>query len=579
MSRGHDAVALRTHSGIRQSSEPNKRHRHSRASHVLNERFLVVIETQRVKTYLLASPYLRETRGASLLLDRLNRADTQELVAQTGGELIYLGGGSGRVVYADRPSAENFAERVRDLYRRETVTALVSVEVVERDPNELFPEWMARGVARSQANKLGRVESVPSIAGRWIRPCTSCGLLPAEEETQDVQGIHRVCLSCHIKRQLINDFYRNVKHNRHRRLPVDKPLLRTRFPKFVLTDLMKSIETKWGADRHTLCPQDFDQIAACSRSPNHIGFIYADGNRMGEVVKTMARRFPDDHDARRAYSAFSTIVDQATREAAVLAVLEVVGTQPDITLDGQPAQFVPAEFVLAAGDDLILVVPGDTAIEAASRFISEFQKRTIGLQHELVAEGTLNKEFAPAGITISAGVVIAHATYPASQLLELVGDLMKLAKRKAADLAPAECVGTLDFMVLHESGSAPAKYRRQHEYTRMTNGRTVLLTERPYTAAGAEQLIERIRALRHPSVPRSALNAIYPALFQNVAQAQFDALTILQRLKATGALTDGSPLQLLREALPLFPFREDEKGQWVTSLSEIVELFDFVRGH
>jgi hypothetical protein len=44
--------------------------------------FLVVIETQRVKGYLFASPILRETRGASLLLDNLNRDETKELLQQ-----------------------------------------------------------------------------------------------------------------------------------------------------------------------------------------------------------------------------------------------------------------------------------------------------------------------------------------------------------------------------------------------------------------------------------------------------------------------------------------------------------------
>ena len=47
---------------------------------MLSERFLVVIETQRVKSYLFASRFLRETRGASMLLDRLNRAKTRDLI-------------------------------------------------------------------------------------------------------------------------------------------------------------------------------------------------------------------------------------------------------------------------------------------------------------------------------------------------------------------------------------------------------------------------------------------------------------------------------------------------------------------
>jgi hypothetical protein len=40
--------------------------------------------------------------------------------------------------------------------------------------------------------------------------------------------------------------------------------------------------------------------------------------------------------------------------------------------------------------------------------------------------------------------------YPASQLMDLAGDLLNFAKRKAADLAKKKHIeGSLDFMVLH----------------------------------------------------------------------------------------------------------------------------------
>src|ERR1700722_14092713 len=76
---------------------------------------LVVLETQRVKNYLFGSRYLRETRGASLLLDRLNRVDTRRLLDRDefrGAEVVYLGGGSGRVLFSSREPAERFANDV-----------------------------------------------------------------------------------------------------------------------------------------------------------------------------------------------------------------------------------------------------------------------------------------------------------------------------------------------------------------------------------------------------------------------------------------------------------------------------------
>jgi hypothetical protein len=162
-----------------------------------DQQFLVVIETQRVKAYLFASPILRETRGASLMLDRLNRSQTKEILRGTSGEEVYLGGGSGRILFDKKGDAEDFAQKVRALYQQETANARVSVEAAERREGESFPDWMARGGRESQRNKLARVEAPPLVAGWWIRPCTSCGVAsPEQDPLPDVQSNHELCISC-----------------------------------------------------------------------------------------------------------------------------------------------------------------------------------------------------------------------------------------------------------------------------------------------------------------------------------------------------------------------------------------------
>lgn len=60
-------------------------------------------------------------------------------------------------------------------------------------------------------------------------------------------------------------------------------------------------------------------------------------------------------------------------------------------------------------------------------------------------------------------------------------------------------------------------------------------------------------------------------------QAQFEALQVKERLKATGDLTAGSPLKALVDELSRFPFREVSNDKWTTPLSELIELYDFVQ--
>jgi hypothetical protein len=539
---------------------------------------LVVLETQRVKSFVFASRFLRETRGASLLLDRLNRQDTVGLVRRWRGEEVYLGGGSGRVLFESQADAQGFARDVRDLYRTDARDARVSVECLSRQPEERFFDWMARGVAASRQSKRARFEPLPLIGGRWVRPCTSCGQRAAERvPSRDVQGEHQLCTSCFQKREEVKRFYQD-KGNLDRRIPIPRSeWLSESRPGSVLTTLAERVEAGFPGHRVFL-PRDFDDIGERSRPGNYFAFLYADGNRMGETLRSLSRKFPEDEEAKKAYGVFSQVVDQATREAAVAAVLSEVGTIGMKTERGEPGRLVPAEFVMAGGDDLILVVPAQAGLAVASRFLAEFQARSRELQRERLGEGG---ELEKNGFTMSAGVVLSHASYPASQLVDLAAELMKLAKRRAADDAekpeletPIE--GTVDFAILHEPGSERIKDRRKIEYVQpLPSGRKVYLTERPYTGSGLATLCQRIRALKGSAVPRTKLKALYSVLFRSPLEAQFEGLRIQERLKATGALDTSGPLHDLVSELNRFPFKEAGEN-WTTPLSEIIEMFDFV---
>lgn len=531
-----------------------------------NGDYLVVIETRKVKGYLLASRHLRETRGASFLLDKLNRIMTKGLLkGKSGYEEIYIGGGSGRIVFEKKDDAEDFAKEVKNLYRKETGGARVSVEVVKRDKEnkENFAAWMSRGVRESKKNKIERAETSPVPSGRWIRPCSSCGMSPAEKFATDVQGAHLMCKACSIKRQEVKGLYAGLKCKALTSAEAQK------YPGYIITDLISEVQCRHKKD--TVLPQDFDDIADRSRPKNYIGFIYADGNRMGEIIKALGKK-NDDENAKTAYKAFSEIVDRATRKAAVDAVLKCV--KPEIQNNGV---LIPAEFVMAGGDDLILVVPAHTALDVAANFIEKFQEYTIELQTEYVGTQKLQEPFAEKGLTISAGVVLAHASYPASELMDLAGDLMKMAKKKAAYMSDDSLEGTLDFMVVHAPGSEKVKERRKNEYTKTINSLHVSLTERPYTAKGCLKLLETIKAFKKAGVPTTKLKALYSVIFQGVLQAQFDALRIRERLKVTGALDVNAELEKFFGELNCFPFRKEEgKDGLTTPLSELVEIFDFV---
>jgi len=233
-----------------------------------------------------------------------------------------------------------------------------------------------------------------------------------------------------------------------------------------------------------------------------------------------------------------------------------------------------------------LVVPAHNALDVAVLFMEKFQEKTQKIQSEYVEQWKLPRAFAGCGLTTSAGVVIAHAHYPISGLIIMAEDLMKLAKKRSAELAfklklgdvEGQETGTLDFMVLSEAGSEPVKERRENEYTAESHyDKKITLTERPYTTAEARRLLTTIRSLKESKLPRSKLKALYSVLFQSSMQAQFDALRIKERLKITGDLKEGSIMHRVVTSLSCFPFREKSDSEWTTPLTEIIELYDFIQ--
>jgi hypothetical protein len=173
--------------------------------------------------------------------------------------------------------------------------------------------------------------------------------------------------------------------------------------------------------------------------------------------------------------------------------------------------------------------------------------------------------------------VISHVSYPASQLIDLAAELMKSAKRKAADLAREQRFeGTMDFMVVHESGTESMKQRTEEYEGKTPTGHKVRRTERPYTAGEMTLLRERILALKEAGVPRGKLKALYASLFRSPVEAQYEAARIRERLIATGQAGGSGPLAQLFTELNLFPFREGSHGEWSTPLTEMIEIYDFM---
>jgi hypothetical protein len=98
---------------------------------------LVAFDTDHIKEYVFGTDRLKEIRGASSLLDRLNRREMEEVARNNGIRItsIYTNGGAG-LFAVDSSRAEKFKLLVQQMYRERSKGKVSITGVVQELPDD-----------------------------------------------------------------------------------------------------------------------------------------------------------------------------------------------------------------------------------------------------------------------------------------------------------------------------------------------------------------------------------------------------------------------------------------------------------
>src|SRR5947209_18528703 len=99
---------------------------------------LVAFDTDRIKEYVFGTDKLKEIRGASSILDRLNREEMSRIVHQAdpGAKTIYANGGSGLFLVAT-DKADKIRQHIHREFHRKTVGGVTVTYVAQEIPNSI----------------------------------------------------------------------------------------------------------------------------------------------------------------------------------------------------------------------------------------------------------------------------------------------------------------------------------------------------------------------------------------------------------------------------------------------------------
>ena len=350
---------------------------------------LIAFDTDRVKDYVFATSKLKEMRGASALLDYLNRKKMVELV---GGDRIYANGGGGLFI-ADTEQADSVIQAVQRVYRQETHTASITgVAVKLPEPVDGDIEEQLKLIRyRLRAEKDSQSAPALLLTHPLLHFCNSCGTQYAETYDDD----DLLCASCQTKRQMDDRIKQDIRAWVSGKYPPDENRLWGR----LIRDLKGQGYPVSGRER----PKDFEELSKLSSPTGYMALIYADGDNMGREIEQIT-----DRDKLQQ---FANAVDNSLYQAVTQAIHEHLQPQPD-------AQTWPFDVLLLGGDDLVMVTRAQSGIEVALNVVERFSELT---------EKSWGKR-----LNLSASVAIAHTNYPIGLLLQLAESGLKFAKREGA---------------------------------------------------------------------------------------------------------------------------------------------------
>jgi hypothetical protein len=508
------------------------------------EKHLAVIDLPGIKDFVFGAGRLVEIRGASGLLDHLNRNEIPDLLRGKLGadhvECVFAGGGAGQfILEADTPAIQEALTAANGLVFAESGGAL-RLSWGLAPLSEAYPETLKAAFLDLDRQKNERPfhASSPLHAG-FVRQCDSCAGMASDFSV--FGGEERLLCKACLKKE---------NFGRKRGLWRD-------FAKYLRQEGMDAESAR------ELRPQDFDEIGKRSARNGYTALVYADGNSMGKIVKSI--------HSKQEFRDFSFSVDAAIREACYEAIACCCPPVRDK---------IPADILLLGGDDLLVYLAAETAFPFALEAARRFQEKT----REKLAASDSATAFQPwidgDGLTISFGIAFGKSHTPISILLEQAEELMTSAKRKGLETRPNDLVAPafLDFhLTTRFNQVGVSETRRTHLALKTAAGEDLRLHQGPYALPDARDMWRHAERLASSEIPRSRLHRLGMAPFRGKADGTVETLIQYGRAKA------GEQRQLIAEALKRFdclenmPWRPVKEGH-TTALVELIELAEFTRG-
>lgn len=524
------------------------------------KQYLVVMGVPSIKKYVFGTDRLMEIRGASSLLDHLNREEMGNFLKKkkNKGELaeaesVYAGGGAGQfIIKAEKTKLEECLKELEKYFTEQTAGGIRLIYGIADYSENEYPKALRQAVYRSETNReeFPIISSTPIHTG-FFRECDSCSEMASEiREYKDDKQV--LCKICDIKEEY------------------------SRGGKKAIWDELAGFLKKSGIT--VARPETFEEIGEqCTARKDYTAVVYADGNSMGKLIKQI-----QDKDQ---YRYFSETMEDCLRDACFEAIYDTYFKKTKKT-----PEIMPADILLLGGDDLVVYLTAEGAFPFAIRVARMFNEKT----KERFADSDFDKYLKGRGLTISLGIAYGKTHTPFSIMLNQAEELLKSAK-KGGTGDPRSCdyfspayidyhistnfnqLNVRDSRVNHlQLQRMKIKQISESDDEMIRKRIPIRLYQKPYSLEDAEDLLTHARSLKN-LIPSTQLNRLGNAPTSGKINGTLECLKIYTRTpKGDKRLAIWNALSRF-DCIINMPWNENNEDEDTTMVVDLAELAGFCR--
>ena len=553
-------------------------------------RYIVTVETVKIKDFLFSTNKLRIIRGASYLLDYLNQVVVPEILKSNGvkGEdIIYVGAGNAKFFVDDEDTAKNIDKEVKRVYKKEAPNSKVVVSYIETEYRVGKDNSKNKRKIWEDIDKLAQNTAVEKSKGFpmmnldfiGVEKCEICGKnsaqISVENLERDLEDIGLIVkdgevildnysLRIPALREQIKDLTGTTGDNKG---IICEECLR----KLIFSNRVKDTESEKKISFYNSVKDEFKdielgtEISDYENGKSFIGFMYSDGDGLGDFLKNISQKFKNDKSSSNVeekylefLKEFSETLDKNTKEALIDTIKDI--------FQGKENKRIIGEFLIVGGDDVCAVFNPELVLELSEKFQKIFEEK----MKKYISKTKANDS----KITSSSGVIIAKSKTPAFQLFDQALKLQKLAKAKRYEHNAQ--TGFIDFQIIGSEGCVDIDAFRKKidfENNRVMERAYAINIEGNSKVKNVEKLFETIKELKKIKFPKNKLRYIYELKRDEKLEdfeKKMEFINILSKMK-------DEHIKFIKENYNIdYDYQEFER--YFNNIFDIVELYDFVGG-